>query len=51
MLTVASSESAISRTQVPLSFKERREDVNYNASPSCPSTSTYMHDWSLKPFS
>ena len=43
MLTVAFGEPAISRTQVQLwynRFKEGREDVNDNALPGRPSTST-----------
>ena len=43
MLTVAFGESPVSRTQVPLRynpFKEGREDVNDDARPDCPSTST-----------
>ena len=43
MLTVAFGESTMSRTQVQLwynRFKEDQEDVNDDASPSLPSTST-----------
>ena len=43
MLTVAFGESTMSRTQVQLwynRFKEGREDVNGNARPDRPSTST-----------
>ena len=43
MLTVAFGESTMRRTQVQLwykRFKKGREDVNDNARPGCPSTST-----------
>ena len=43
MLTVAFGESAMSRTQVQLRynrFKEGREDINDDARPSRPSSST-----------
>ena len=43
MLTVAFGESTISRTQVQLwynRFKEGRKDINDDAHPGCPSTST-----------
>ena len=43
MLTAAFGESTMKRTQAQLwysQFKENREDVNDNARPGCPSTST-----------
>ena len=43
ILTVAFGESTISRTQVQFRykrFKEGREEVNDDARPGCPSTST-----------